>query len=65
LLTVNGKPHSLPDPPTVAGLIAALGLDPAVLVAELNGAVVQGPDFAAEPLADGDHLELVTFVGGG
>lgn len=62
---VNGKPHPLPDPPTVAGLVAALGLDPAVVVAELDGQIVQGPDFASTELTADSRLELLTFVGGG
>ncbi len=64
-LIVNGSAHPMPEPPTVLGLVAARGLDPATVVAELNGTIVQGPDFAATRLADGDRLELLSFVGGG
>lgn len=64
-LTVNGNPAELPEPATLLALVESKGLDPAVVVAELNGAVVQGADFAATPLTEGDTLELLSFVGGG
>jgi len=64
-LIVNGKQHPVPAPATVLGLLQSKGLDPATVVVELNTAIVQGPDFATTPLAPGDRLEILSFVGGG
>jgi len=64
-LIVNGRPHPLPRPATLAALLRDQGLDPATVVVEHNGAIVPGADYAATPLEPGDALEILTFVGGG
>ena len=64
-VTVNGEERSVPAPATLASLIGHLGLDPRMVVAELNRRIVRRPDLATTPLADGDSVELVHFVGGG
>lgn len=64
-VTVNGEPRRFPGPVTLAELIAHLGLDPRMVVAELNRRVVRRADLAGTPVEDGDVVELVHFVGGG
>jgi thiamine biosynthesis protein ThiS len=64
-LTVNGKPVELPDGSTVAGLLAALSVEPARVAVERNQDVVPRRTWAEAHLVDGDHVEIVTFVGGG
>lgn len=64
-LTVNGEPRELPDGATVADLVADLGLADVRLAVELNRAVVPRAEHAHRALADGDAVEIVTFVGGG
>ncbi len=67
-LRVNGEDKVFaPDafPATVADLIALLALDPKMVVAEVNGVIVSRGDIARHPLAPGDTVELVRFVGGG
>jgi thiamine biosynthesis protein ThiS len=64
-LTVNGQPREAADGATGADLLAALGIAPGAVVAEVNGDVVKRDQFLARILADGDMLELVTLVGGG
>lgn len=64
-VTVNGAARRIPAPATLAGLIAHLGLDPRMVVAELNRRVVRRAELDATPVADGDEVELVHFVGGG
>lgn len=62
---VNGDPQELADGLTVAGLLKHLGLREGRVAVERNGAVVKRARHAEVVLADGDVLEVVTFVGGG
>lgn len=63
-ITVNGEARQVPAGTTVAGLIALLGL-PGKVAVERNLDVVPRAEHAETPLAAGDRLEIVTFVGGG
>jgi sulfur carrier protein len=63
--TVNGETQELPEGLTVAGLLKRLGLREGRVAVERNGAVVKRARHPDEALADGDVLEVVTFVGGG
>lgn len=64
-ITVNGKEKELAIPATVEQLLESLGLDAARVAVEHNRRIVPRDRFAATPLADGDTLEIVQFVGGG
>jgi sulfur carrier protein len=64
-VTVNGEPMELPDGCTVAALVARIRLDAARVAVERNQDVVPRRTWDACALADGDHVEIVTFVGGG
>ena len=64
-ITVNGEARRIAGPATLAGLIAQLGLDPRMVVAELNRRVVRRGDLDTTAVRDGDTVELVHFVGGG
>ena len=64
-IIVNGQPRRLPAPATAADLLEHLGLDPRTVVVELNRQIVRRPRLAETPLASGDAVELVHFVGGG
>jgi thiamine biosynthesis protein ThiS len=64
-ITLNGEPRRIPGPTTLAGLLAHLGLDPRTVVVERNRTIVRRPELGATPLAEGDTVELVHFVGGG
>ncbi|WP_347302640.1 sulfur carrier protein ThiS [Croceibacterium sp. TMG7-5b_MA50] len=63
-LTVNGAPRRT-DAATIADLVTELSLSPAKVAVEHNGAIVPRSTLAQAPLADGDVLEIVHFVGGG
>jgi len=65
LITVNGRTQETGPGQTLHGLIRSMGLDPSVVVAELNHDIVAGEKFAATNLNPGDRLELLSFVGGG
>jgi thiamine biosynthesis protein ThiS len=65
MLTVNGEARRVPAPATAAQLLNHLGLDPREVVVEVNRHIVRRPALPETPLADGDAVELVHFVGGG
>lgn len=62
---VNGDERRLAAGLTIAGLLEELGLGGKRVAVERNQAVVPRARHAETQLADGDRLELVTFVGGG
>jgi sulfur carrier protein len=62
---VNGNPRQVPPGTTVAALIVELGLGGKPVAVERNREVVPRARHATTELADGDRVELVTFVGGG
>ncbi len=64
-LTLNGEERVLPTAVTVSGLLASLGLDPRMVVVELNREIVRTPRLEEVMLRNGDQVELVHFVGGG
>ncbi len=63
-VTVNGDARDLPDGTTVRGLVGLLNLTPERVAVERNRRLVRGDAYDA-PLAGGDEVEIVTFVGGG
>ena len=62
---VNGEPRAVAAPATVADLLHRLGLDPRMVVVELNREIIRRPRVGEVNLKDGDSIELVHFVGGG
>ena len=64
-IMVNGESRRLPGPATLADLLRDLELDPRTVVVELNRQIVRRPHLDQTPLAEGDTVELVHFVGGG
>ena len=62
---VNGEERRVPGPATLLDLLAHLGLDPRTVVVEQNREIVRRPRLGETPLAEGDAVELVHFVGGG
>ncbi|MEP6617873.1 MAG: sulfur carrier protein ThiS [bacterium] len=65
-LTVNGERRAIAPGTTLAGFLAELGLDPRMVVVELNRVILRDRDaYASMVLAEGDGLEIVHFVGGG
>jgi sulfur carrier protein len=63
--TVNGELLLLPEGLTVLTLLQHLKAGRDRVAVERNGAVVKKARHAEERLAEGDVLEIVTFVGGG
>jgi thiamine biosynthesis protein ThiS len=67
-LHINGQDRTFPETPTpfaLAALVEALGMKPDRVAIELNRNVIPRNRWSETPLAEGDRLELVHFVGGG
>jgi sulfur carrier protein len=64
-LTVNGEKREVPEGLSVRGLIEHLGLGEGPVAVEKNRVVVPRAEHESTPLATGDTLEIVHFVGGG
>ena len=64
-LILNGEERSFADVSTLAGLVAALGLDARKVAIEQNLEIVPRSAYAATPVAEGDRIEIVHFIGGG
>jgi thiazole synthase len=62
---VNGEIRTTPRGTTVATLLAAMGVDPARVAVEKNHDVVPRRTWAEAPVANGDRIEIVAFIGGG
>lgn len=63
-IQVNGEPREVAAA-TVLALVEELGLDVGKVAVERNLEIVPKTLHAATPLADGDRIEVVQFVGGG
>ncbi len=64
-LTVNGETRKLPQPLSVAQLVAELGMAERRIALELNGEILPRSEFGQTLLAGGDTLEIVQAIGGG
>jgi thiamine biosynthesis protein ThiS len=64
-ITVNGEARQLAAGATLAGLLAAIGLDTRKVAVERNLEIVPRSLYAETALAEGDALEIVHFIGGG
>lgn len=64
-LTINGELRRFEAPLSIDGLLAALGVEPRKVAIERNLEIVPKSTYGATPLADGDRIEIVQFVGGG
>jgi thiamine biosynthesis protein ThiS len=64
-VTVNGDEVEVPQGCTVELLLRRINVAPARVAVERNSDVVPRRTWDSCALADGDHVEIVTFVGGG
>lgn len=61
-IIVNGARRNLPSGTTLRTLLQEFRDQRSLVVGELNGQIPAEEDV---PLAEGDRVEIVTFVGGG
>ncbi len=64
-VTVNGAVREVPEGLTVRALVEHLGLAAGPVAVEVNRVIVPRARHAEHPVADGDRIEIVHFVGGG
>ena len=64
-ITVNGEARDVPEGLSVRGLVETLGLTEGPVAVERNREVVPRAEHPTTPLAAGDVIEIVHFVGGG
>ncbi|MUM76874.1 sulfur carrier protein ThiS [Pseudodesulfovibrio sp. F-1] len=65
IVVVNGTRREIDRGATLLGLLEGLGINPDTVVVERNQEIVPSVAFAAVVLNEGDHLEVLRFVGGG
>lgn len=63
-ITLNGQERQVARGTTIADLVRQSGLREEQVAVEVNRRVVRTVDYGRK-LAEGDVVELVTFVGGG
>ena len=64
-IVLNGEERAVARGLSVAGLLAGLGVEPAMVVVEHNRRILARDRLDATPLREADALEVVHFVGGG
>jgi sulfur carrier protein len=62
---INGENQQFPATTKVLEMLAALRLEPKLLVIEYNGDILHRQDWEKTMLQPGDRFEIVTVVGGG
>jgi thiamine biosynthesis protein ThiS len=64
-ITLNGDPYEVDEPLTVAALLTHLDIDARRVAVEHNLIVLKRAAFERAEVREGDHIEIVNFVGGG
>ena len=64
-ISLNGKPLTLPDDCTLAGLLERQGMAGRRVAIEVNGEIVPRARHPQQQLQPGDVVELVHALGGG
>ncbi len=64
-LLLNGEERDVAGVVTIADLVAQLGLDARKVAVERNLEIAPRSTYDDTALADGDRIEIVTFIGGG
>ena len=64
-IRVNGEPLEIAGPRTLAALLAELNIEPRRVAVEHNLTIVKRANYDSVIVREGDHIEIVNFVGGG
>lgn len=64
-IILNGKTQECAESVRLKSIIEQFCKDTRHVIAEVNGAIVKNTAWPEKNLADGDVVELVSFVGGG
>ena len=64
-LHINGEPRDFAELKTLTELVAALGLQPGMILIEHNGLATRRADWPHTPLAENDRIEMLQVAAGG
>jgi sulfur carrier protein len=65
-ILLNGEEIVMDCEPTIAGLLAHIGLsDEKVMACAVDGVIVKKAEWDSKTLSDDQKVELLNFVGGG
>ncbi|WP_319467592.1 sulfur carrier protein ThiS [uncultured Pseudodesulfovibrio sp.] len=64
-VTVNGREADIAEGATILSMLEERGIKADSVVVERNRDIVPSEFFGDVQLQDGDHLEVLRFVGGG
>lgn len=64
-ITVNGRPMEIVDGMDLNRLVCSGKASPERVILVLNDGVVKSDQWPLTVLAEGDRIEMVSFVGGG
>lgn len=64
-LTVQGKPFTYAGRPDIGSLLETLSESVSYVTVRHNGAILQRRDFENVPVAEGDSIDVLYFMGGG
>ena len=64
-ITLNGEPREVQSNLTVTALLQDLNLQPERVAVEINLNIVDRSLFESRSLAEGDRIEIISFIGGG
>ncbi len=65
IIKINGKDETVEKKLNLADLVAAKKLSPEKIVMEYNLCIVPRNEWRNVILQENDHIEIVSFVGGG
>jgi sulfur carrier protein len=64
-IVVNGEMRDVPDDTSISSLLEVLNVTSRGIAVEVNMQLVARANHAEHRLSRGDHVEIVTLVGGG
>ena len=64
-IVVNGLQRHCGAGTTVGELLEKMRLHPEAVVVEVNATILAPQTVVQHPVEDGDHIEIIRFVGGG
>jgi sulfur carrier protein len=64
-ITANGIRVTVPQGMSLLDFLKGRGIDPSVVVAEINRAIVRREEFGGTLFRENDTVEIMRFVGGG
>jgi len=64
-IQINGEPRMVAPELTIAGLLNELNIQNEQVAVEVNLHIVERQQFSRHLLAEGDRIEIMSFIGGG